>query len=72
MRVPVDSSIMRTDSSGNVVLDEKGFAHIDPEKMAKRGVELSNAPNVKWFAESRAIEPHPIQRAPEPQERAAL
>lgn len=49
MSVPVNSSVMRTGASGNPVLDEKGFAHIDPEKRANRGVELGSAGTFRAF-----------------------
>lgn len=68
----VDSSIMQTDQAGNVVLDERGFAHIAPEKMTSRAIELSKAQPTRWFLESQSAEPHPIQKAPEPEERVGL
>ena len=66
--VPVTGEIMETDEMGDEVRDEKGFAHIDPEKLMRRAAEQARQPSVKWYRESEHIEPHPIQKAPEPDE----
>jgi hypothetical protein len=63
--VPVANAIMRTGENGNVAQDEKGHAHIDPEKLTLQAIAWAREPSVKWFRESEQIEPHPIQKPPD-------
>jgi hypothetical protein len=52
-----------------VIRQEDGSGHIDVEKMSQRAIEMGASPELKWFAENREIEIHPIHQAPEPEER---
>ncbi len=65
VRVPVTDGIMQTDDHGTVKTDEKGHAHIDPEKMVQRAMEILQAGPPRWYPEGEKIEPHPIQKGPE-------
>ena len=68
VRVPVTGDIMAVDPSGGVALDENGNAHIDPQRMVQRAVELARSPGVTWYQEQQQVQLHPLQKAPEPGE----
>ena len=70
VRVLVTDEIMRTNEYGEIILDERGTARIDGEKMTKRAIELGYLPSVEWYWESQEITPHPIQKAPGPGEKS--
>jgi len=42
---------------------------IDADKMGERAVEMAKAPGVKWHPQDQNLFLHPIQKAPEPDER---
>ncbi len=69
IRVPVTDDIMQIGEAGAVVTDEKGQARIDPEKMADQAVQLARLPSVVWYREAEQIQPHPLQKKPEPDEK---
>jgi hypothetical protein len=68
VRVPVTQEIMQTDDHGETRTHDEGYAHIDPKKMVRRGIDIAQAGQTRWYREEETIEPHPIQKAPEPEE----
>ncbi|MEI8196137.1 MAG: hypothetical protein WCI73_09535 [Phycisphaerae bacterium] len=61
---------MQTVETGELQKDDKGFAHLDGAKLFDEAIRLAGLPSVRWFMEDECIEPHPIQKAPEPDERS--
>jgi hypothetical protein len=66
--VLVSGEIMKRDDKGEVVNDENGHAHIDPQKLTYQAVEQARQKSVKWYGESEQIEPHPLQTPLHPTE----
>jgi hypothetical protein len=66
VRVPVTDAIMQTDDRGELKADEKGYARIDGEKLFQRGIDIARSGQTKWYREEQTVEPHPIQKAPNP------
>lgn len=48
--------------------DEQGVGRIDVEALTRRAIEMGQQPEVVWYREEQRIEPHPLQKAPEPGE----
>jgi hypothetical protein len=48
--------------------DEQGVGRIDVQAMTRRAVALGYQPEVVWYREEQRVEPHPLQKAPEPGE----
>ena len=60
VNVPVVGDLVRS--------DEKGVGRIDVTLMTKKAVEMGQEPEVVWYREEQRLEPHPVQKAPEPGE----
>lgn len=57
--VPVTEELLRQE------LDERGYRHLDVDKMTKMALSLGRQPETRSMLESEPIvEPHPIQTAP--------
>ena len=52
-----------------VIRQADGNGRIDVDAMVRRAIEMGESPEVTWYPESEDIQPHPIQKAPEPEER---
>jgi hypothetical protein len=48
--------------------DEQGVGRIDVQAMIRHAVALGQEPEVVWYQEEQRVEPHPLQKAPEPGE----
>lgn len=59
--VPVADEMVRA--------DERGVGRIDVQAMTRYAVQMGQLPEVVWYREEQRVEPHPIQKAPEPDER---
>jgi hypothetical protein len=49
--------------------DKEGVNRIDVEAMQRRAIATGRGPDVAWYPEEQGIEVHPLQKAPEPNER---
>lgn len=57
--VPVTEEVMQPE------LDERGYSHLDVDKLTKMAVSLGHQPETQWTLESKpTVEPHPIQTPP--------
>lgn len=61
VNVPVEGDLVRP--------DEQGVGGINLEELSRRCVEMGQDGQVLWYREDQRIEPHPLQKAPEPGER---
>ena len=59
--VPVTDAIM--------IEQADGTGRIDADKMTQIAISLSEAPDAQWHFEEQVTQPHPIQKAPEPDEK---
>jgi hypothetical protein len=48
--------------------DEQSVGRIDVQALTQRAVVMGYQPGVVWYREEQRVEPHPLQRAPEPGE----
>ena len=69
IKVLVATNVMQTNEAGELVRDEKGSTHLDGKKVFEEALRLAPSSSEKWFREDEIFEPHPIQKAPEPNER---
>jgi hypothetical protein len=69
--VPVTDAIMQTDDHGELKTDEKRYTRIDVEKMVQRGIDIARSGQTRWYPEEEKVEPHPVQKAPDPGEEAS-
>jgi hypothetical protein len=68
-RVTVEYAFVKVPVTSDLVVEHPdGTGRIDVPKMMERAVELGQSPSLAWHAEETQIQPHPIQKAPEPGE----
>lgn len=68
-RVTVEYAYVNVPVVGDVVKpDEQGVGRIDVAELTRRAVEMGRRPEVFWYREEQRVEPHPLQKAPEPGE----
>lgn len=48
--------------------DDQGVGRIDVEVLTRWAIDMGRRPEVAWYREEQQIEPHPLQKAPEPDE----
>jgi hypothetical protein len=58
--VPVADDLVRP--------DDQGVNRIDVEAMTRWAIDMGGRPEVVWYREEQRVEPHPLQKAPEPGE----
>jgi hypothetical protein len=68
VQVPVTEAVMASHKNTTEEDRDGGTRRLDPQKLFDRGLELADQPSVPWYPESKLVEPHPIQKAPEPNE----
>ena len=68
-RVTVEYAYVNVPVAGDLIKsDEQGVGRIDVTLMTRKVVEMGQEPEVVWYREEQRLEPHPIQKAPEPGE----
>jgi hypothetical protein len=68
-RVTVEYAYVSVPVTSDIVTEhEDGTARIDPTKLVQQAVEIGSASGVKWHQESVDVQPHPMQKPPEPSE----
>jgi hypothetical protein len=50
-----------------VIQQADGTGRLDVTKMVQRAIELGRTADVEWHAEDQQVQPHPIQKPPEPE-----
>jgi hypothetical protein len=69
-RITVEYAYVSVPVAGDMVKpDVEGVPRIDVQAMTQRAEEWGHRPEVVWYQEEQTIEPHPLQKAPEPNER---
>jgi hypothetical protein len=69
-RTTVEYAYVTVPVAGNMVRpDAQGVNRIDSEAMGRRAVDLGQSPEVVWYQEEQRIDLHPLQKAPDPDER---
>jgi hypothetical protein len=70
-RTTVEYAYVTVPVAGNMVKpDAQGVNRIDSEAMGRRAVDLGHYLDVVWYQEEQRIELHPLQKAPDPDERS--
>lgn len=69
-RITVEYAYVNVPVVGDVVKpDEQGLGRIDVAELTRRAIEMGQRPEVAWYREEQRVEPHPLQKAPEDDER---
>jgi hypothetical protein len=69
-RVTVEYAYVSVPITDDLMIEQPdGTPRLDVERMSQRAVELAQETGVKWHPEDQDVRLHPIQKAPEPEER---
>lgn len=69
-RVTVEYAYVNVPVVGDVVKpDDQGVGRIDMAELTRRAIEMGQRTEVAWYREEQRVEPHPLQKAPEPNEK---